>query len=121
MRTREIPRSDWAGYLTTLSRRCADHPVRVRVESQEIGDQAMVECLPFVGISLEEKGSEAGSIELTVSKGGTDHLTHLIEGPEHVFVEEDDAGQVAVLDIEDGSKVKTIVFFEDWEALPEKG
>lgn len=119
MRTREIPRDAWSQYLATVSGLRAQHPVKVRVDGAELGDQALAECLPLVGISLEEKGSEADAIELTVAgPAGQDNLTHLIEHPERVYVEEDDAGQVKVLDIEGPAKVKTLVFFEGWDELP---
>lgn len=80
MRTREIPREAWSQYLATVSGLRAQHPVKVRVDGAEIGDQVLAECLPLVGISLEEKGSEADAIELTVAgPAGYDNLTHLIE------------------------------------------
>ena len=120
MHTREVPRSDWARYLTILSGRKADHPVRIRVEGEDVGDQTLAECLPLVGISLEEKGSEKDAIELTVARpAGENNLTHQIEHPERVYVEEDDAGEPKVLDIEDHARVKTLVFFEEWAEIPE--
>ena len=121
MRTREVPRSDWARYLETLSSRKAEHPIRVRIEGAEVGDQALAECLPLVGISLEEKGSHANAIELTVARpAGEDNLTHQIERPERLYVQEDDAGEPKVLDIEDATRVKTIVFFDEWTPIPDK-
>lgn len=121
MATREIPREDWARYLGMLSRRKAEQPVSVRVEGAEIGDQMLAECMPMVGISLEEKGSESDAIELTLAfSGGESNLTHQIACPEKVFVKEDEAGEAQVLDIEDRARVKTLVFFDSWTELPEK-
>lgn len=118
--THEIPRERWADYLNALSNREKDHPVSIRVEGREIGDQMMSQGLPLVGISVEEKGSEKDAIEVTVGyKGqGMANMTHMIQAPTHIYVEERDNGDVACLDIEDGTQVKTLIFFETHEALP---
>ncbi len=119
MATREIPREDWARYLGMLSSRKAAQPVSVRVEGSEVGDQTLADCMPMVGISLEEKGSESDAIELTLAyAGGESNLTHMIACPEKVFVKEDASGEPQVLDIEDRARVKTLVFFDAWTELP---
>ena len=120
MATREIPREDWARYLGMLSSRKADQPVRVRVEGPDVGAQTLADCMPMVGISLEEKGSESDAIELTLAfSGGENNLTHQIACPQKVFVKEDASGEPQVLDIEDRAHVKTLVFFDAWTELPE--
>ncbi|MNT27740.1 hypothetical protein D3C72_1633820 [compost metagenome] len=119
MTTREIPREDWGRFLGVLSNRKADHPVRVRVEGTEIGDQMLADCMPMVGISLEQKGSEADAIALTLSfSGGESNLTHEISCPEKLYIKEDERGEPQVLDIEDRERVKTLVFFDAWTELP---
>lgn len=120
MATREIPRSDWEGYLQTLSNRKLNHPVQVRVASEELGDQPLAECMPLVGISLQQKGREAGAISLTLSfASGEGHLTHEVACPERLLVQEDAAGEPRTLDIEDCGRVKTLVMFDAWQELPE--
>lgn len=112
MRTREIPAAEWAAFLAVLSGRTGDLPVDVRVEGPEIGDQELAHGAHLVGIACEEKGSAAEAIALTVERSpGVDALTHVIAAPTHVWVQEDDQGRVAVLDIEDRAQVKTLVFF----------
>jgi Family of unknown function (DUF5335) len=118
--TLEIPREAWAGYLDALSNREHDHPVRIRIEGTEVGDQVLADGMPLVGISLERKGSEANAIEVTLAHEDRQNLTHMIQTPEHVYVEEGDNGQVMVLDIEDTMKVKTLIFFDRYLELPEK-
>jgi len=121
MTTREIPRDDWGRFLGMLSDRKAAQPVRVRVEGAEIGDQTLADCMPMVGISLEEKGSQADAIEVTLAfSGGDQNLTHQIAHPEKVFVKEDEVGEPQVLDIEDRGRVKTLIFFDAWTEIPEK-
>ncbi|HVP62912.1 MAG TPA: DUF5335 family protein [Myxococcaceae bacterium] len=112
-KTIEIPRERWAKYLDDLSNREQDHPVRIEVEGQELGDQALSTKLPLMGISLEEKGSEKDAIEITVAdRGKGQTLTHLIERPEHVYVEQE-GDRVRCVDIENRAHVKTLIFFED--------
>jgi hypothetical protein len=92
--------------------------VIVRVEGQEVGDQVLAEHVPLVGISVEKKGSEANAIELTLAHRDQRSLNHMIQSPEHVYVEESANGEVVCLDIEDRARVKTLVFFERYMELP---
>jgi hypothetical protein len=111
-KTIEIPRERWAEYLDTLSNREQDHAVRIEVEGHELGDQILSSRFPLVGISLEKKGSEKSAIEVTVADSKRRQtLTHLIEKPEHVYVEQD-GERVCCIDIEDRAQVKTLIFFD---------
>ncbi|MFY0526339.1 DUF5335 family protein [Archangium gephyra] len=74
--------------------------------------------LPLVEISVEEKGSDAGTIEVTVGHPG-EELTHRILRPEHVWAAENDSGELECLDIEDADHVKTLIYFESRELLEE--
>ena len=116
--TREIPREGWADYLLLLSTIERDHQVRIQAEGPEFGDQTVVEHLPLVEISVEEKGSDQGAIEVTVGRPG-EELTHRILQPEHVWAEESDSGDLECLDIEDSDQVKTHIYFEPQELLRE--
>lgn len=111
-KTHEIPHERWGDYLNALSNREKERPVRIQVEGRELGDQVVAHDLPLMGISLERKGSEKGAIEVTLADREAIKLTHLIAAPERVYVEENDAGEVQVLDIESREQVKTLIFFE---------
>ena len=116
--TREIPREGWADYLLLLSTIERDQQVRIQAEGPELGDQTVAWNLPLVEISVEEKGSDAGAIEVTVGRPG-EELTHRIPRPEHVWAEESDSGELECLDIEDADHVKTLIYFESRELLEE--
>lgn len=116
--TLEIPREAWGDYLNALSNREQDHPVIVRIEGQELGDQVLAEHVPLVGISMEKKGSEAHAIELTLANQDRGNLTHMIQTPEHVYAEEGQNGEVVCLNIEDKAHVKTLIFFDRYMELP---
>jgi hypothetical protein len=112
MKTREIPKGSWSSFLETVANTKAFQPIIVRVESEDMGDQPIVQGLPLIGLSVEEKGSMADAIELTVSQpASTAQFTHVISHPSHVWVQENDLGDIAVLDIEDAQRVKTLIFF----------
>jgi hypothetical protein len=111
MHTREIPKPSWAHYLQALGNHKAYQPVNVQVEGEDLGAQPLAAGLPLVGISVEEKGSLASAIELTLGGPGAGDFTHMITRPAHLWVEEDDQGEVQAIDIEDEGRVKTLIFF----------
>lgn len=115
--TLEIPKERWNDYLSALSNRECRHPVSIRIEGQEVGDQTLADHMPLVGISCEMKGSNKDAIEITVGDSDAP-VTHYVATPTRVYVEEADNGTVQCLDIEDGAKVKTLIFFDEWKALP---
>lgn len=116
--TLEIPREAWADYLNALSNREHDHPVRIRIEGTEVGDQVLADSMPLVGISMELKGSAANAIEVTLAHEDQQNMTHMIQTPEHLYVEAGADGNVMVLDIEDKARVKTLIFFDRYLELP---
>ncbi len=109
--TREIPREGWSDYLTLLSSIERDHWVRIELETPENGEQTLTSRLPLVGISVEEKGSGAGTIEVTVGRPG-EEITHRIAHPGHLYAEESESGELECLDIEDAEHLKTHIYFE---------
>ena len=116
--TREIPREGWADYLSLLSTVEFEHPVRIQARGPEVGDEPVSGSLPLVDIALAEKGSEAGTIEVTVGHPG-EELTHRISQPEHVWAEESEQGELELLDIEDADHVRTLIYFEPYALLDE--
>lgn len=116
--TREIPRDVWADYLTLLSSIERDHWVRLEAEGPEDGGQSMAGRLPLVDITVEEKGSTQGAIEVTVGRPG-EEITHRILHPEHVRAEESESGEIECIGIEDSDHVKTYIYFEPMELFEE--
>lgn len=114
MHTTEIPQASWPEFLSTLSHCEAQHPVRIELAGPEVGDQILAEHLPLLGISTLEKGTMPHGIEVTLgpARDGLGNMTHYIAEPEYFHVQKADDGRVLVLDIEDRSQVKTLIFFE---------
>lgn len=115
--TLEIPKERWNDYLSALSNRECRHPVSIKIEGRDVGDQTLADHLPLVGISCEVKGSMHDAIEITV--GNHDQpVTHYVASPAKVYVEEAANGAVQCLDIEDSAQIKTLIFFDEWQKLP---
>jgi len=120
--TREIPRERWKDDLAAFSERNAGRPVRVEVEIPPgEGEPLIAEHQPLVGIDFDPKGSEAPAIEIAVAAGSgraAQNLTHVINNPAQVWVDQEvDGGGVAlkITSREDGA---TTVVFEPEPALP---
>ncbi|MBI3185870.1 MAG: DUF5335 family protein [Myxococcales bacterium] len=115
-KTREIDRPRWPEFLHRLSELEQDKPVRVQVAGPELGNQPLGQHLSLVGIDVEEAGQALGAIDLTFAteKGP---FRHQVARPEHVYLEENDAGQLVCLDIEDRDEMKTLVYFEELPKL----
>ncbi len=110
--TREIPRPEWESFLEEVTEMELDHPVRLESEPSEGGGQVLSGA-PLIGLSLEEKGSEAGALDLTVKVGSPQgDYTHHIEHARTIYSLEDDAGHVECLDIESEGDQKTRVYFD---------
>lgn len=116
-RTLEIPRESWGPWLNDLSKRAREHPVRIEVIDRELGDQEMARLLPLVGISIENKGSDAGEVEIAVASAQGD-LDHRVDEPARIYVEASDQGLLECLEIEDVGGGKTLVYFEQLPPLP---
>ena len=115
--TREVPREEWAAFLAHVEAMQRDRPVQVELLGPELGNQTLAHDLRLRGISVTEKGSAAGSIELDLGKtdGGLDHR---VLPPTHLYAIEASAGRIECLDIEDERHRKTLVRFKEPLSLP---
>jgi len=109
METREIPRQSWTSYLNSLSDTEKQHPIKLEATGEDVGDEVITERMPLYAISIDEKGSDAGFIEVML---GQDEpvMSHRIEGAAHIYVEEE-GGKVEAIDIEDRDNNKTVIQF----------
>jgi hypothetical protein len=114
-----IKREEWNSYVKEFNQRNSLRATRVEVLSAELGDQDEEELLPFTGLSLEEKGDDAPSIE--ISLGGETakeerHLTHMIAHVRSIMRKIGVDLREDALMIEDEAGTKTILHFQ---TLPE--
>jgi hypothetical protein len=116
--TREIPRDGWADYLSLVSTIERDHWVRVEAASDNLDEQTVAGRLPLVDISLAEKGSDEGAIEVTVGRPG-EEITHRILEPLRVYAAESDTGEIECIGVQGSDQMKTLIFFEPM-SMPEE-
>ena len=82
-----IERDAWARYLSNFTKRNESRPTWLQIFG-ESGAQTEELGLPLVGISIEEKGTDAPRVQIML--GGDEaseqrHLTHTIAGVELVI------------------------------------
>jgi Family of unknown function (DUF5335) len=75
-----IERNNWARYLYDFNKHNKSRPTWLQVFGAA-GAQSEEQDLPFVGISLEEKGANGPSVQIMLGRDNTPqsgHLTHVI-------------------------------------------
>lgn len=85
MATHDIDRATWADFFNDFSRRHQGALVTVEAVAPNHGPQAETRALPFVGITFENKESEAGAILLLIGTETGDQVTHTIANPTRVY------------------------------------
>jgi hypothetical protein len=85
MATHEIPKEQWSDFLTTFSDRRKGAKVTVEVADPHKGPRKEVADLPLIGITIDDAGSDAGSISLLLGEEGSDHVTHIINSPKALY------------------------------------
>ena len=100
-------RSEWTRLTDRLSAEYAGYEVTVEVVDPELGDNPMVERLPFDNVTYDDKDDV-----LVVAVGGKDQrypvvLRHLVHHPRELVV--DQMAQGAALKVTDESGTTTLV------------
>jgi hypothetical protein len=116
LRTLVIPEERWGAFFEMLNRLGHERPVRVEVMGRTLGDQEMARLRPFLGLEQENKGSEGGTVTLTVGSDEGEY-THRIVEPTRVSAAQDEHGVLGWVAIEDAGEAKTLIHFEELAAL----
>ena len=109
MHTLEIPRRQWSDRLDEFTRVHHGWPVALDILGEAIGAQPQFRLLSLAGVTAEARGGGRISITVTLPSGG--FLTHTIDAPVHVFIEESDGGDEAALQIEAADGTRAILQF----------
>jgi uncharacterized protein DUF5335 len=121
--TREISSREWQGFLDAFSKGNQWRKVRLEVAAPPAEQPLLAENEPLLAVDFVRKGSDAPAISVAV--GGADaqmpRLTHVVEDPEHVWVEEGADGRPISLQIASKAERQTRLIFEPEEALPPAG
>ena len=84
MPTRDIPRAEWPAFFDHFSRTRQGRLVLMETVDKEDPHLA-ARALPLVGVTLEVKGSDAGQIADQLGTAESDHVTHTVAAPKHVY------------------------------------
>lgn len=116
MSTQEIPRHEWAPFLDGFSQQHEGWLVTLEVFAPEIGAQQQATELPLEGIAVASGKDEPESIAISIGHDPEGHITHTVNSPAHIWLEQTSAGANAALEIESEDETKTLLRFRS--ALP---
>ena len=99
MQTRQIPRSEWPAFLDRFSRQHEGWLVTLEILNPDFGAQVQETGLVLEGLTDER--DEAGSNTIMIMTGDEpdDHVTHPINHPTEVSLEQTDEGADVALSI----------------------
>jgi hypothetical protein len=106
-----IEREQWQSFLDEFTRRNQQRATQLEIIG-EIGDQEEEEFLPLVGVNLESKGSDAGSVVVILGGQTQRHAEHLITNVQRIAPLIGQTGLEDGLGFEDNEGTKTLLIFE---------
>ena len=115
-----IERDEWKTFLDEFRKRNESRATRLDIIG-EFGAQEEEDYLPLLGVSLEGKGSEAGSVEIILGgKTAADerHVEHTIHNVERIAPIVGTSGLEDGVGFEDREGGKTLLLFEQLLELP---
>ena len=116
--TREIARDEWPDFFDGFSRRHDGWLVTIELLDPELGDQIEVENKPLKGIVAERK-RDPKTIDIFTWSTVDESMTHIIDQPTRVWVEEADDGAEIALKIDSKDHAATLLTLRS-SALPEE-
>src|SRR4051812_17891956 len=111
MPTEEIPREEWNRFFEAFSRQHEGWLATLEILDDEVGAQKEIHQLPLQGVSIAAEDDGSKSIEITMGRSAGDHISHLIENPIHVWLEQTAEGANAALEIEAKDQSKILLRF----------
>ena len=111
MDTQGLPREEWSAFFDDLSREFEQGSVTVEVSSDGLLHATLAESLPLLGIQLNTKGSDAGSITIMAGQDADAAISHTVTDPTQVNVARDAHGAVAAVQIDAPDPAQTRIHF----------
>lgn len=117
MQTKEIQKSEWPEFFNEFSRKHLGTPVGIEIFGADLGAQTEETGLALEGITVE--GNDvSGKIIITVGARADDHISHSINRPTQVNLEQTDEGVDLALAIKGMDGSTALLRFQS-TALPE--
>jgi hypothetical protein len=111
MPTQEIPRAEWNNFFDGFSLQHEAWLATFEVFAPDVGAQEEAHELPLEGISIDSTDENSNSISINLGRSPADHVTHTINEPEHVWLEQTSRGADAALEIESHNDTRTLLRF----------
>ena len=111
MKTKEIPKNQWAKFLDNFSRKHEGWSVTLEIFGTELGAQLQERELAFKGIVDEWDEIRGDQIVIMFGEKPDDHITHSIGCPTQVSLEQTDGGADVALAIKSADGVMALLRF----------
>ncbi len=111
MDTQQLPEAEWGPFLDELSRQFESGMVSVDVSGDKLSNAPVITELPLLGIQLNTKGSDSGSITVMAGADADTAISHTIPAPTQIQVAREADGTIAAIQIDAPDPAQTQVHF----------
>ena len=111
MKTRQIPESEWPEFLNRFTRRHQGWLMNLEVLGPDLGAQTEGTALLLEGIVDEWDEMKGNTVMIMAGDKCDDHLTHSINRPTEISLEETEAGEDVALSIKADDGTRTVLIF----------
>lgn len=111
MQTRQIPKSEWPAFLDRFSRQHEGWLVKLEILNPDLGAQVQETGLVLEGLTDEWDEAEGNTIMIMTGDEPDDHLTHPINHPTEMSLEQTDEGADVALSIKSADGTTALLSF----------
>ena len=111
METQQLPQAKWGPFLDELSRQFESGLVSVDVSGDGLSNAPVITDLPLLGIQLNTKGSDSGSITVIAGADADTAISHTVLSPTQIHVAREADGTIAAIQIDAPDPAQTQVHF----------
>lgn len=111
MQTKEIPKDEWPKFLDNFSRTHEGWLVTLEIVGTELGAQVQERELALQGLVDDWDEIHGDQIVIMFGEKPDDHITHRIENPTQVSLEQTDGGADVALAIKSADGVMALLRF----------
>lgn len=118
MKTKQLSKSEWPAFLDSFSRQHEGWLVKLEILGPEIGAQVAESGLTLEGLTDEWDEVNGNTIIITTGNAPDDHITHSVNRPTEVSLEQTDEGADTALSIKSADGTTALLSFRA-SVLPE--
>ena len=111
MDTQQLPGAEWGQFLDEVSRQFESGMVSVDVSGDGLSNTPVITELPLLGIQLNTKGSDSGSITIMAGTDQNAAISHTIPAPTQIHVAREADGTIAAIQIDAPDPAQTQIHF----------